>query len=160
MAAAKEGTKKMHHITRGNAQCKDSEDNEHNNTTTITFAKPHGLKILDPFAMINVASNINGYYIVTVVNDLNSITINLPLVQPPQTLTGNGLGLTFIDQRVEQPADINNLDLNEAEFGDYFALLKPRVMSLVVFTAAVGLFIAPGYTHPFIAFTSIRFSKG
>ena len=87
-----------------------------NNTTTITFAKPHGLKILDPFAMINVASNINGYYIVTVVNDLNSITINLPLVQPPQTLTGNGLGLTFSDQRVEQPADINNLDLIEAEF--------------------------------------------
>jgi protoheme IX farnesyltransferase len=29
------------------------------------------------------------------------------------------------------------IDLNEAEFGDYFALLKPRVMSLVVFTAAV-----------------------
>ena len=49
------------------------------------------------------------------------------------------------------------IDLNEAEFGDYFALLKPRVMSLVVFTAAVGLFIAPGYTHPFIAFTSILF---
>ena len=49
------------------------------------------------------------------------------------------------------------VDLNEAEFGDYFALLKPRVMSLVVFTAAVGLFIAPGYTHPFIAFTSILF---
>ena len=39
------------------------------------------LKLLDPFAMINVASSINGYYIVTVVNDLNSITINLPLSQ-------------------------------------------------------------------------------
>ncbi len=30
-----------------------------------------------------------------------------------------------------------------AEVGDYFALLKPRVMSLVVFTALVGLMIAP-----------------
>ena len=31
----------------------------------------------------------------------------------------------------------------EAGFGDYFALLKPRVMSLVVFTALVGLVVAP-----------------
>ena len=32
----------------------------------------------------------------------------------------------------------------EASFGDFFALLKPRVMSLVVFTAMVGLLAAPG----------------
>ena len=38
---------------------------------------------------------------------------------------------------------------------DYFALLKPRVMSLVVFTALVGLILAPGTIHPFIAFVSI-----
>jgi len=38
---------------------------------------------------------------------------------------------------------------------DYFALLKPRVMSLVVFTAFVGLILAPGEIHPFIAFVSI-----
>ncbi|MGR3638259.1 MAG: heme o synthase, partial [Alterinioella nitratireducens] len=31
----------------------------------------------------------------------------------------------------------------EAQFGDYVALLKPRVMSLVVFTAFVGLMVAP-----------------
>ena len=35
----------------------------------------------------------------------------------------------------------------EARVGDYFALLKPRVMSLVVFTALVGLLVAPG-RHP------------
>ena len=45
----------------------------------------------------------------------------------------------------------------EAGFGDYFALLKPRVMSLVVFTAAVGLLVAPVPVHPFIAFASILF---
>ena len=45
----------------------------------------------------------------------------------------------------------------DAEFGDYIALLKPRVMSLVVFTAAVGLFVAPVAVHPFIAFVSILF---
>ena len=43
----------------------------------------------------------------------------------------------------------------EAQMGDYFALLKPRVMSLVVFTALVGLVVAPVPTHPFIAFVAI-----
>ena len=38
---------------------------------------------------------------------------------------------------------------------DYFALLKPRVMSLVVFTALVGLAVAPGSLHPVTAFTAL-----
>ncbi len=46
---------------------------------------------------------------------------------------------------------------HEAGFGDYFALLKPRVMSLVVFTAMVGLLAAPIGVHPVIAFSSILF---
>lgn len=46
---------------------------------------------------------------------------------------------------------------NEASLGDYFALLKPRVMSLVVFTALVGLLAAPTTVHPVIAFASILF---
>ncbi len=45
----------------------------------------------------------------------------------------------------------------EAQFGDYFALLKPRVMTLVVFTAFVGLLAAPTPIHPFIAFCAILF---
>ena len=45
----------------------------------------------------------------------------------------------------------------EASLGDYFALLKPRVMSLVVFTALVGLLAAPVSVHPVIAFASILF---
>lgn len=45
----------------------------------------------------------------------------------------------------------------EAGFGDYVALLKPRVMSLVVFTAFVGLAVAPGHVHPMVAFASILF---
>ena len=45
----------------------------------------------------------------------------------------------------------------EAGFGDYFALLKPRVMSLVVFTALVGLIAAPVSVHPVVAFASILF---
>jgi len=45
--------------------------------------------------------------------------------------------------------------ISEAVVSDYVALLKPRVMSLVVFTALVGLMIAPGHFHPVLAFTSI-----
>ncbi|MXY39175.1 MAG: protoheme IX farnesyltransferase [Rhodospirillaceae bacterium] len=40
---------------------------------------------------------------------------------------------------------------NEADWRDYVALLKPRVMSLVVLTGLVGLYLAPGAIHPVIA---------
>lgn len=45
----------------------------------------------------------------------------------------------------------------EAGFGDYVALLKPRVMSLVVFTALVGVLAAPGDVHWLVALASILF---
>ncbi|MBV8169748.1 MAG: protoheme IX farnesyltransferase [Alphaproteobacteria bacterium] len=38
---------------------------------------------------------------------------------------------------------------------DYVALLKPRVMSLVVFTGLVGMLLAPGALHPLLGFTAI-----
>ena len=38
-----------------------------------------------------------------------------------------------------------------AAVGDYVQLLKPRVMSLVVFTGAVGLAVAPGHLNPVLA---------
>jgi protoheme IX farnesyltransferase len=42
-----------------------------------------------------------------------------------------------------------------ADWRDFFALTKPRVMSLVVFTGLCGLLAAPGYIHPTIAFTAV-----
>ena len=45
----------------------------------------------------------------------------------------------------------------EPGFGDYVALLKPRVMSLVVFTALVGLLVAPGGLHPVEGLAAIVF---
>ena len=56
--------------------------------------------------------------------------------------------------------DHNAIDLplpriSEAGVADYIALLKPRVMSLVVFTALVGYFLAPGDHNAVLAFTSI-----
>ncbi len=45
--------------------------------------------------------------------------------------------------------------ISEASAGDFFALLKPRVMSLVVFTAFSGLVLAPGHINPLIAAIAI-----
>jgi protoheme IX farnesyltransferase len=42
-----------------------------------------------------------------------------------------------------------------AELSDWIALLKPRVMSLVVFTGLIGLLIAPGHLHVVLAFTAV-----
>ncbi|MEL6700499.1 MAG: heme o synthase [Pseudomonadota bacterium] len=46
---------------------------------------------------------------------------------------------------------------HDAGFGDFFALLKPRVMTLVVFTAAVGLLAAPIGLHWIEAIAAILF---
>jgi protoheme IX farnesyltransferase len=43
----------------------------------------------------------------------------------------------------------------EADYRDWIALLKPRVLTLVVFTGLIGLIVAPGHLHPVLAFTAI-----
>jgi protoheme IX farnesyltransferase len=64
-----------------------------------------------------------------------------------------------VDEQNVSVVDHNAIELgpriSEADVGDYIALLKPRVMSLVIFTALVGLMIAPGHVHPVLAFTSL-----
>ncbi|MEP1521537.1 heme o synthase [Ascidiaceihabitans sp.] len=45
----------------------------------------------------------------------------------------------------------------EPSLRDYYELMKPRVMQLVVFTAVVGLLAAPVSVHPVIGFASILF---
>jgi len=42
-----------------------------------------------------------------------------------------------------------------ATVGDYIQILKPRVMSLVVFTGFVGLVMAPGHLHPVLAAVAV-----
>ena len=56
---------------------------------------------------------------------------------------------------VEHNIDLAPPHISEAEVGDFLALLKPRVMSLVIFTALVGIVIAPGHVHPVLAFTAL-----
>jgi len=58
-----------------------------------------------------------------------------------------GPGLALIEQSLAEPS--------LASVGDYIALMKPRVMSLVVFTALVGLAVAPGSLHPMTGFTAL-----
>ncbi|MGH6843155.1 MAG: UbiA family prenyltransferase, partial [Methylocella sp.] len=47
------------------------------------------------------------------------------------------------------------LPVSIASRSDYFALLKPRVMSLVMFTALTGVLIAPSHVNPVIGFASL-----
>ena len=42
-----------------------------------------------------------------------------------------------------------------AEWRDFFALTKPRVMTLVIFTGLCGLLAAPGSINPILGFTAI-----
>ncbi|AWU93786.1 heme o synthase [Azospirillum ramasamyi] len=52
----------------------------------------------------------------------------------------------------------NELTLNQtggASAGDFIELLKPRVMSLVVFTGLAGIVLAPGEIHPFLAVVAV-----
>ena len=43
----------------------------------------------------------------------------------------------------------------EAALRDWFVLLKPRVLTLVVFTGIIGLLVAPGHLHPVLGFAAV-----
>ncbi len=67
---------------------------------------------------------------------------------PPSSRSGpvqNGAG----PERIRDPL------AGEAELADWIALLKPRVMSLVVFTGFIGLLVAPGHLHPVLGLTAV-----
>ena len=52
-----------------------------------------------------------------------------------------------------QPIEVSGLA--SADYRDWIALLKPRVLTLVVFTGVIGLLVAPGHLNPVLAFTAI-----
>ncbi|UUP18787.1 heme o synthase [Nitratireductor thuwali] len=60
--------------------------------------------------------------------------------------------MALVEQKYLEASDAR---LSEATPGDFIQLLKPRVMSLVVFTAFVGMAVAPGSLNPLIALISI-----
>ena len=64
------------------------------------------------------------------------------------------MAMAVIDHH-EAASASGDVYLSEATARDYFELLKPRVMSLVVFTALAGLVLAPGEINPLIGFIAI-----
>ncbi|WP_164118084.1 heme o synthase [Sphingorhabdus sp. Alg239-R122] len=60
-----------------------------------------------------------------------------------------------ITQAAQHTGQLASPDYVAADWRDFYALTKPRVMSLVIFTALCGLLAAPGDIHPVIGFTAI-----
>jgi protoheme IX farnesyltransferase len=52
-------------------------------------------------------------------------------------------------------APMHSASRHYSEVRDWIALLKPRVMSLVVFSGLIGLLVAPGHLHPVLAFAAV-----
>ena len=90
--------------------------NNLNGTATITFNNPHGLTKYQPFAIVNFNDSLNGYYIVNIVIDLNSVLVNVTLAPSITIVTGQGVGFRFQSQRVENPSNIIGLPLLNTEF--------------------------------------------
>ncbi len=75
-------------------------------------------------------------------------------------ITGRGVSLPaarlFDTARNEMTrASLAHAATEDATVGDYFALLKPRVMSLVIFTGLAGMMMAPGHINPVIGFVAL-----
>jgi protoheme IX farnesyltransferase len=54
-----------------------------------------------------------------------------------------------------QPRTLESSVAEVSDLRDYWLLLKPNVMSLVVFSGAVGLYLAPGTLHPLMVVTAL-----
>jgi heme o synthase len=52
-------------------------------------------------------------------------------------------------------ADLRDAQVSDPTVGDFFTLMKPRVMSLVVLTALAGMLAAPGNINPVLGFIAI-----
>jgi protoheme IX farnesyltransferase len=63
--------------------------------------------------------------------------------------------ITLDNTRESSSASGMDMGVTDPRVGDFVALLKPRVMSLVVFTGFAGLYLAPGVLHPILALTAV-----
>src|SRR3984957_4281194 len=54
-----------------------------------------------------------------------------------------------------EPRSVRAIACQSSEARDWIELLKPRVMSLVVFSGLIGLLVAPGHLNPVLAFTAV-----
>jgi protoheme IX farnesyltransferase len=63
--------------------------------------------------------------------------------------------MAMISDRLDGATETPFAGISPASAGDFIALLKPRVMSLVVFTALVGMLVGPGHVNPVIGFAAL-----
>src|ERR1044072_4157108 len=63
--------------------------------------------------------------------------------------------MSLVSEGADLPKPLSLAEPSLAGVEDYIALLKPRVMSLVVFTALVGMLVAPGHVHPVIGLAAL-----
>lgn len=54
-----------------------------------------------------------------------------------------------------KPINLDKINYSQSTVKDYILLMKPRVMSLVIFTGFVGMWLAPYSVHPFIAVIAV-----
>ena len=66
-------------------------------------------------------------------------------------ITADDGGRTPLQEKLAQAQEVGF----EADYRDWITLLKPRVLSLVVFSGAIGLLVAPGHLNPVLALTAI-----
>jgi protoheme IX farnesyltransferase len=67
------------------------------------------------------------------------------------TIQAGEVAVSTLPGPLAQPADA----FLETDYRDWITLLKPRVLTLVVFTGLIGLIVAPGHLHAVLAFTAI-----
>ena len=87
-----------------------------NGTSTVTFANDHNLSRYQIFAIVNFDTAVDGYYFVNQIVNTRQVLITLALANNTKEITGRGIGLQFTSQRVDNPADIQNLPLTDSEF--------------------------------------------
>jgi len=63
--------------------------------------------------------------------------------------------MTIASPQTRQPDSAAPAAMLPTEWRDFFTLTKPRVMTLVIFTAICGVLAAPGHIHPVLGFTAI-----
>ena len=70
-------------------------------------------------------------------------------------MTDNSIQMAASELTADSPGAAYGASYHESRVADFIALLKPRVMSLVVFTGFAGLYVAPGHLHPLLAAVAV-----
>src|SRR5688500_7117889 len=91
---------------------------------------------------------------VSVIQEPRSVVKGRHNAVGPVRKRGRGRDMTDTALQANAPVTGQTV-IGTGSVGDYIELLKPRVMSLVVFSGFAGLIVAPGHLHPVLALTAI-----